>query len=224
MTMNFKNYIQYEKQIDNFQKLFYNMSKTMKYIHSCDYYISSFNPDDIKINNVEKLSPIQYDKLEKNSNGNEELINNNIHNLAVLQVATYTGLLSYINLNDKKYTDFLKENFNEYESLLPEEDVRYFEGVIKRGSFVYYSDFVNRKNELEMERLEQDLSEGGASRGIQKVKTTAAGMMYADADSETRKLYDRLNDRQQAAFTTFLILPITMILLGIILSILVIIF
>ena len=224
MEINFKNYIQSEKKIASYQKLFYNMSKTMKYIHSCNYIIRSFNPEDIKINNVEKLSPIQFDELEKNLYDSEELINNNIHNLAVLQVATNTGLLPYMNLDNQKYTNYLKENFGEYESLLPEEDVRYFEGVIKRGSFVYYSDFINRRNELEVEKMEQDLGDSGVSKGFQKVKATAAGMTYNDADNETIKLYDKLNDRQQAAFTSFLILPIAMILLGIILSILIIIF
>lgn len=230
MKMALKNYLQNNNNDDELQKLFYNMSKTMKYIHSHDYYIDKFNVDNIFINDIEKLTPIQFDELQKIDYDNEEqLIQKNIQNMAMLQVGVYTGLLPYMSFNNDKYLLFLKENFNAYQELLPISDVRYYNSVIRGDAFVYYSDFKDRSNQLELEELQKELKDSsplnaGNSKGIQKTKATAAGILYAGADKETKKLYENLNDRQQAAFTSFLILPITMILLGVIISIITFIF
>lgn len=225
--MNFKEFLQYTNKEEDLQKLFYNMSNTMKYIHSYDYYISSYDSSDIEIKNVEKLSPIQYKKLRKIPTDNSnELIDRNIHDLALLQVGAYTELLDYMKPHDQKYEQFLKDNYEAYKNLIPNDDERYFDGMINRNSSVYYSDYVNRRNELELEKLQGELNGGqdvvgSMQHGMQKVKSTAAGAMYAEADKETVKLYEGLNENRQAAFTNFLILPIVMILLGIISSLIV---
>lgn len=225
--MNFREYLQYTNNEENLQKLFYNMSKTMKYIHSYDYYISNLNASDILIKNVEKLSPIQYKNIKKVPiDDNGELIDRNIHNLAILQVATYTDLIDYVKLGDERYEQFLKENYDEYKALIPEADERYMDGMINRDSVVYYSDYVERRNQLELEKLQKEVNggkdiDGGLSRGIQKVKSTSVGSAYADTDKETIDLYSNIMENRQAAFTNFLILPITMILLGIISSLII---
>lgn len=225
--MNLREYLQYTKNEENLQKLFYNMSKTMKYIHSYNYYISDPDISKIVIKNVEKLSPIQYQNLKKVPyDDNGDLINRDIHNLAILQVATYTDLIDYVRPGDQRYEQFLKDSYDEYKSLIPEADERFIDGMINRDSVVYYSDFVDRRTELELEKLQKEVNggkniDGGFSHGIQKVKSTSVGSAYSDTDKETRDLYSSIMENRQAAFTNFLILPIAMILLGIVSSLIV---
>ena len=227
MEMNLKEYLRHTKNEENLQKLFYNMSKTMQYIHGYDYYISNPEISDVLIKNVEKLSPIQYRNLKKVPyNDNGERINRDIHNLAILQVATYTDLIDYVRFDDSRYEQFLKDSYEEYKSLIPENDERFIDGMINRDSVVYYSDYVDRRNELELEKLQKEVNggkdtDGGLSRGIQKVKSTSIGSTYSDMDKETRDLYSNIMENRQAAFTNFLILPIAMILLGIISSVII---
>lgn len=227
MEMNLREYLRYTNKEEDLQKLFYNMSKTMKYIHGYDYYISSLDASNILIKNVEKLSPIQYNNLKKVPfDDNGDLINRDIHNLAILQVASYTDLLDYVRPGDQRYEQFLKDSYDEYKSLIPENDERYIDGMINRDSVVYYSDYVDRRTELDLERLQKEVNggkeaDGGFAHGIQKVKSTSGGSAYADADKETKDLYSNIMENRQAAFTNFLILPITMILLGIISSLII---
>lgn len=218
MKTTLREWVQYDSNEKELRKLFYNMSTTMKYIHSYDYYISSFNLRNIEILNPEKLSPIQYNYINKMpSYDNGETIEENIYNLVFMQIGIYTNTL------DNLRPQFLKENFNLFEQFLPEEDIPYFKGVILRRSPVYYCDYVDEKNKREVEKLaeESDLSnnDNGLVKGIQKVKSTQIGIAYAD--KETQELYSDLADRQQAAFASFLIIPLLLILLGLILSIVV---
>lgn len=213
MDVRVRDFLKYEASDEQYKKLFYNMSTTMKYIHESDYYIRSFNLSEIEIKNVETLTPIQFNKLEKLEEDNQEEINKNIYILALLMVGVYSNTLDNFN------AQFVKDNFNEFELFLPEDDVSYLRGVIQRNSPVYYCDYVVARNQRELEKLEHEV--GGMDTtvgGITKSKSTAIGR--AMADRETEKLYSGLlSSDKQAAFTSFLILPLTMILLGIIFSI-----
>ena len=209
MGVNVRDWLQYNTNEEQVRKLFYNMSTTMKYIHSYNYYISSFNLSEIEIKNTDTLTPIQYNYVNKMSNDDDsEIIKQNIFFLALLQVAVYTNTVDTINAN------FLKENFRDFEMFLPEIDVAYLRGVIQRYSPVYYCDYVTEKNKKELEKLENELGQVNTVNegiGIQKSKATLIGTAFAD--KETQKLYSSLEDKQ-AAFTSFMILPIIMILLG----------
>lgn len=213
MDVRVKDFLKYEAGEEKYKKLFYNMSTTMKYIHESDYYIRSFDLSEIEIKNIETLTPIQYNKIEKLEENSSNEINNNIYLLALLMIGVYSNTLENFN------AQFVKENFNEFELFLPEDDVPYLRGVIQRNSPVYYCDYVVARNQKELEKLEKEV--GGmdtAVGGMTKSKSTAVGR--AMADRETEKLYNGiLSSDRQAAFTSFLILPLTMILLGIIFSI-----
>ena len=213
MGYNVKDWLKYNSSNEDISRLFYNMSSTMKYIHDNDYYVKSFNLAEIDIINEETLSPIEY-KIIKRIETEEDRKNipNNIHILALMQLGAYSNTLEYFN------PTFAEENFNEFEIFIPEDDIPYLRGAIQRNSPVYYCDFVNARNKREIEQLEKET--GGidtAIGGMSKSKSTAIGR--AMTDKETEKLYKNNFDDRQAAFTTFLILPLTMILLGIILSI-----
>lgn len=223
MKVNLKSYLDSAPDVSSKQKLFYNMSKTMEYIHSKDYSISNFNPKEIEILDVEKLGPIQYNMVSRIPKEiKQDVVANNIYNLSFVQISTYSN----INLNDLKPT-FLKENFSSFEQFLPEDDVPYLRGVIERGSTIYYYQYVDEKNKRQIEMLNNQVGQNneminGSGYGIQKTKATAIGK--AMVDKETRKLYDKLVSNRESAFVSFLLFPLSLsILTGILLLILVVI-
>lgn len=214
MGTSVKDFLQYEANDEQLSKLFYNMSVAMKYVHHYDYYIDNFDLSSITIENSDDLNPIRYQNIRKMpTKSADELITENIFVLALLQIGVYTGTINYLN------SKFIQENFKEFENFLPSDDLPYLRGVIERRSPVYYSDYVNEKNKREIEKLESETginSINSEGKGISKKKATEIGSAFAD--KETQKLYGNL-DEKQAAFTTFLILPLAMILLGIVLSV-----
>lgn len=211
--MDLKEYYQNNHDIEDMQKLYYNMSTTMKYIHDHDYCVKSFNLCDIEILDIEKLSPIRYKTVVKMPIEEEsQLTNEDIYNIAFIQIGVYSGTLEYLK------PKFLKENFNMFTQFLPQDDIPYFRGVIERGASVYYCDFVAEKTRREVEVLQKEIgNDSSAIGGIQMKKATSIGSAFADKD--TKNLYRDLDDSKQSAFVSFLILPVAMIILGIVLSI-----
>lgn len=213
MGCNVKEWLKYNSNHDDISKLFYNMSFTMKYIHNNNYYIKSFDMSQINIVDEDVLSPIEYKSIEKIVTDSDQVnISNNIHILALMQLGAYSNTLDYFN------SKFAEDNFNEFEIFIPENDIPYLRGAVQRKSPVYYCDFVDARNKREIEKMEKEA--GGfnsAVGGLTKSKSTAIGRAMSDKENE--RLYKNKFDDSQAAFTTFLILPLTLILLGIILSI-----
>ncbi len=219
MGLNLKEWLETNHEIESRQKLFYNMSRTMNYIHDRDYYIKSFNLKEIEILNPEKLSPIRYDTVVRMPKEyKDQIIREDIYNLAFIQISAFAN----IKIENLKPI-YLKENFSEFQKYLPQMDVPYLQGIIERGAGIYYYEYIDKRNKQELERLqrETDSEINNSSRsisnslGIQKTKTTAVGKSMVDSD--TKKLYGDLVDTKQAAFVSFLIFPVSLILLGIIL-------
>lgn len=214
MRVSLKEFYQDNRNSEDMQKLYYNMSTTAKYIHDCNHCINSFNLKDIEVLDKEKLTPIQFNHIARMSPLDEEqFVREDIYHLAFMQIGIYSNTLDHLK------PQFLKENFELFAQFLPEEDVPYFKGVIERGASVYYCDFVVERSRREIEVLKKEVGEEETSNalGFQKSKKTAIGSAYADR--ETRDLYSGLDDKRQAAFTSFMILPFVMVLLGVILSI-----
>lgn len=219
MSLNLKEWLETNHEVESRQKLFYNMSRTMNYIHDRDYYIKSFNLKEIEILNPEKLSPIRYDTVVRMPKEyKDQIIREDIYNLAFIQISAFAN----IKIENLKPI-YLKENFSEFQKYLPQMDVPYLQGIIERGAGIYYYEYIDKRNKQELERLqrETDSEINDSSRtisnslGIQKTKTTAVGKSMVDSD--TKKLYGDLVDTKQAAFVSFLIFPVSLILLGVIL-------
>lgn len=219
MGLNLKEWLETNHEVESRQKLFYNMSRTMNYIHDRDYYIKSFNLKEIEILNPEKLSPIRYDTVVRMPKEyKDQIIREDIYNLAFIQISAFAN----IKIENLKPI-YLKENFSEFQKYLPQMDVPYLQGIIERGAGIYYYEYIDKRSEQELERLqrETDSEINDSSRtisnslGIQKTKTTAVGKSMVDSD--TKKLYGDLVDTKQAAFVSFLIFPVSLILLGVIL-------
>lgn len=217
MSVNLKDWLSSNQNLEKRQKLFYNMSRTMNYIHDKDYCIKNFNPKEIEILNTETLNPIKYNTVVRiPKEERTEIIHKDIYNLAFIQISTYSNI-DLVNLKPK----FLKENFNQFKFILPESDIPYLQGIIERNSSVYYYQYVDEKNRREIEKLNKEYSDSGLgnSDNLSIKKTKATNVGRAIADKETKNLYTDLVDRQQAAFVSFLIFPISFILLGIVLAI-----
>ena len=128
-----------------------------------------------------------------------------------MQIGLYSDML------DNLKPSFLKENFEEFKFCIPEQDYPYYEGIIVRNANVYYHEYIDEKTKRDIKKLQEDVGTSNSKvSSFQQSKSTAIGK--AMADKETKKLYSPI-DKPEAAFVSFLILPIAMILLGIILSI-----
>lgn len=214
MKVSLKEYYQDPHSFEEMQRLYYNMSTTVKYLHGQEHCVKSFNLSDIEILDSENLSPIRYETVKIPMEQEEQITKEDIYNLAFIQIGIYSNTLDYLK------PQFLKENFHLFAEFLPEDDVPYFKGIIERGASVYYCDYVIEKTRRQMESLQKEVGEDQTSsnvNGIQKSKKTMIGSAFAD--KETRELYSGLDDKRQAAFTNFLILPFVMVVLGIVLSI-----
>ncbi len=210
MSIRLKNWTDNNPSLEKRRKTFYNMSKTMKYIHSKGYCVKTFNPNEIKIINENKLSPIQYNTLVKpKPHEADAMKQEDIYNLAFLQIGIYAGMTNVLR------DEFLKENFKEFEVFLHEDDIPYYKGVITRNAHVYYSDYIDTKNERDISKLREEAGANNKVASFQKTKSTQTGR--AMVDKETKKLYSPI-EKQEAAYVSFLILPIAMIILGIILG------
>ena len=81
---------------------------------------------------------------------------------------------------------------------------------------------------MEFEKLNREIgsndkgSYSGNVVSMQKAKSTAVGR--AMVDRETKNLYSDLVDKKQAAFVSFLIFPVSLILLGILLVVIMLIY
>lgn len=209
MGIKLKEWLKYNHSDEEMSIVFYNMSKTMKYIHERNYYIKTFNLNEIEIENLENLNPIIYNTVVKAPmEYSDEIQREDIYNLAFMQIGIYTDTLN--NLNPK----FLKEQFDSFIPLLPEKDVAYFRGTVVNGARVYYSDYVEEKNKREIEKI-ADISEG-SERGRSIVKTNSAGKYFSEKDM--KNLYSEIN-RPDAAFVNLLLYPLLILTLGLIISI-----
>ncbi len=175
---------------DEMQQTFYQMDETMKYIHQNSYHITSFHPSKITLGKTENgQSYVSYHELQPFGNNPVEEMNQNIYNLAYLQVGIYSDTLQYLK------PEFLKEDFQSFKVFLPEEDSSYYERVLTQKAYFYYSDYRKAKNEQLIDKLHEDLPLGkGTSRSL--AKKTAAG-----------KLYNFEDDNHIAAFVQHYLLP-----------------
>lgn len=211
MAITLKEWLKDNHSDEDLQLLFYNMSSTLKYIHERDYFVKTFNTNEIQIVDDNKLSPIQYNTVVQIPKGeNEEIKREDIYNLAFMQIGIYSNTLDILK------PAFLKEHFDSFTAFLPAGDVPYYRGVATRGARVYYSDYVDEKNKREIAKLEEMTENEGYEKGIQRIKSTTAGKAFTDQANDY--LYSDIN-KPEAAFTTLVIIPVIMIVIGVILSI-----
>jgi len=204
-------YINYVHEENEYRKLFVNMDKAMKYLHGNNYYILSFQPQDIEILN-EKNNEIKFNKISPIYEEEDITKSQNIYMSSFLQIGIYTKTL------DRLTPDVLEENFDSLISFVPQEDVAYYRGIILRGSSVYLSDYANQKAERDLDNLQEQLGEDGSNE-VGKSLTLSNGHNLLN-ESINDKIYNIKNkSNNESAFIGILLFPSVLLILGIIMMI-----
>lgn len=207
---------------DNLGILFANMDSAMKYIHNKGYCIRSFNPKDIEILN-NSLSQIRFNALmmmPSDLGARKTIVREDVGKSTFLQIGIYARCLNTLT------PDFLKKNFNEFTTFLPEDMVPYYRGVVERDASVYLGDYLKEKRKRDLEALEKEVggSMGGASGDKRLVKSNAAGALLEYDSMNTKvndSIYKQLSGISDAAFISFLMVPTIIAILGLIFAIVV---
>lgn len=183
------------------QRLFYRMSKQMKFIHERGNYLGQMNPYTIRVSRDGT-----YFSLPMEENATQQLREQNIFDFACLAVAAYANCFPYINeyTNIQGYNRFLREHYEDFATFLPEKDTFYFKGVIQGGDRVYYSDFRDRLQEALLRQAGEELN--GTVRENQG--TSGAGRARSYSTPQGRLLSENeKNDLGNAAFLKTMALP-----------------
>ena len=205
--------------------LFINMDKSMKYLHSKGYCVSSFNPTNIEILNG-SLQQIKFDEIESMSTDSiavqKEIIRDDIGRSALLQVNIYFYYGSNYDFPNKRFFDpeFIKDNFEQFAIFLPEDDLSYYKGIFERKSVVYFSDYSFQKDKRALEKLEAELASNGDDKGRTLVKSNGLSTFdnYDSTNSRVNdSIYKQINGMSDSAYVSFFIIPFLVAIVGFIL-------
>ena len=203
---------------DEYTRLFYVMDSTMKYIHGKGYYVINFNPKNIVVgvtNNNEDY--VNFKSIDVMDDDITNKINNNIYNLAFLEIGILSETLEHLK------PEFLKENYSQFKIFIPENLVNYYQMIVVNGGHTYLCDYIEIKNKQEITKLNKALEEEGG-RGRSKVYSTGR---YGNEEEKIvpMRLPNEDNKDNIAAFVTnyalafvvvasSLLIPIIAFLLG----------
>ncbi|MBQ3297278.1 MAG: hypothetical protein IJJ63_00890 [Bacilli bacterium] len=205
---------------EDIRTVFINMDIALKYIHEHGYCIEVFYPSEIEILNNE-LDHIQFKKLIELSRDpaiKQQMIKEDLFNSALMQIGLYfysDGLGLSINMilyNLKP--EILKENFDAYSQVIPEGDTPYYRGIILRGATVYLCEFVQEKNNRELQELEKQLAPDD-----QKNFEPAQIKKVPSNNKVNDNIYRQINGLRDAAFISVLTIPTVIIIVMIIIMI-----
>ena len=181
---------------DEYTRLFYVMDSTMKYIHGKGYYVINFNPKNIVVgvtNNNEDY--VNFKSIDVMDDDITNKINNNIYNLAFLEIGILSETLEHLK------PEFLKENYSQFKIFIPADLVNYYQMIVVNGGHTYLCDYIEIKNKQEITKLNKALEEeGGSSKGRSYVKST--GHYGNDDDNIVPMPLPGKKDNDIAAFVT----------------------
>lgn len=205
---------------EDIRTVFINMDIALKYIHEHGYCIEVFYPSEIEILNNE-LDHIQFKKLIELSRDpaiKQQMIKEDLFNSALMQIGLYfysDGLGLSINtiLHNLK-PEILKENFDAYSQVIPEGDTPYYRGIILRGATVYLCEFVQEKNNRELQELEKQLAPDD-QKNFEPVQIKKVPSNNKVNDN----IYRQINGLRDAAFISVLTIPTVIIIVMIIIMI-----
>ena len=205
---------------EDIRTVFINMDIALKYIHEHGYCIEVFYPSEIEILNNE-LDHIQFKKLIELSRDpaiKQQMIKEDLFNSALMQIGLYfysDGLgLSINTILYNLKPEILKENFDAYSQVIPEGDTPYYRGIILRGATVYLCEFVQEKNNRELQELEKQLAPDD-QKNFEPVQIKKVPSNNKVNDN----IYRQINGLRDAAFISVLTIPTVIIIVMIIIMI-----
>lgn len=203
---------------EELRTVFINMDRALKYIHEHGYCISIFYPTEIEIlgNSPEWIQFKKLTALSKDPQRRREMIKEDIFHSSLIQIGIYSNSLKYIN------PEFVKENFDSFVQILPNDDVPYYRGVVQRGASVYFCEYVLEKRNKDLDNLEKQLDEnGGVDKGRSLIKTSNRniGVESITNDKINDEIYAQINGMRDAAFINYLIIPTLILVILVILGV-----
>ena len=202
--------------------LFANLDSAMKYIHNKGYCIRSFNPRDVEILN-NSLNQIRFNSLmlmPDDFSSRKSVVREDINKLVFLQIGIYAKCLNSLS------PAFLKKNFNDFATFLPEDIVPYYRGVVERDASVYLVDYLKEKRKRDLEALEKEVSGSNDknSGGKKMIKSSSAASLIEYDSMNTKvndSIYKQLSGISDAAFISFMMIPTLVAILGLVFAIVV---
>ena len=119
------------------------LDQAMHSLHDNGIKVDSFEPSDITV----YPDNIEFDKTSKIDGDLDRTIRSNIHDDAVL------ALKIYLNYFDNIDESFVKQKFEDFQFSLPEDDIRYYKGVLVNGLKVYLGEFDTERRKREVSKL-----------------------------------------------------------------------
>lgn len=174
VDMNFKDFSDIKTR-----EAFILMDIALKKIHSQGLMVTDFNPKNIYFENgiyfFENISPINVSSVETK----EEAVLKNIVELSNLAFCSY--LPDYKLENGLLNVDVISDNFSNFSSYFPQEDLNYYKSILVDGyknkklpDCVYFTDYIVKQNK-------ENPSKGNTS-SMAYIKATEAGRMFANRD------------------------------------------
>lgn len=167
-----RQYLTYNKDTSNIEKIFIDLDNQLKYIHSQGFCVSELNSDSIIMEESYNSSYMGLPKFSFSSISRfgdvAKDVSNNITDLSKLAIGAYisveNGFCDYSQLS----TNYIKQYFNEILFYLP--NASYFKGVMIDNDISYYNDYIQMN------------SGNSKSDSRQKSYTNAYGKMYTPDD------------------------------------------
>ncbi len=200
---------------DEMRQVFYAQSTALKKTHQYGYYVTDFNLSQILVGELEKnqkyivfkeVSPLP-------ENQEKEYMQKNIKTECFQEIGIYCSMLTDMTIS---FTPaFLKENFDRFAPFIPEEDFAFYKKVFAYNAMIYLADYVEKKNQEQMGKLDEEL--GGASSSRSYSKATPVGKAFKDP-------FENPDNRNQTAFIQTFLLPFVILLLSLLIPLLAIVF
>lgn len=187
-------YLDSANDIDK-RKVLYFLSKNLKRLHENFCYVPYLNLKSIRVNNND-CSQIQFADINdaRGYEDFERLKNEDIFKLSIISFAAY--LPGYnISGNGLLNSEVIRDNFDNFSYIFHDQDVEYFKNVIVNNDFSYYSDHIDNLEKLNGNKT---------NKGNYYVYSTPQGKMLAD---------------KEAAFTSQLLLGVSIAVVSLILSV-----
>ena len=169
-----RQYLTYNKDENEIDKIFMDLDRQLKHLHKKGYYVSELNSDTIlleknKVDTSSDHSLFSFASIAKSRN-KEVDFSDNITDLSKLAIGAFlsfgNGFSDYSQLD----TNYLKKYFNEIAVYIPNNE--YFANVILNDdTSSYYSDYVNNQ-----------IGSNSKGKAVQKMKATEYGKMYTRDD------------------------------------------
>jgi len=145
----YENISSYDEKVMQKRNVIRCISEKLMEMHSNNYIVDSFSPSDIVVypDNIEFKCVSYYGDDKEDEIKFKQKTEENIFDCAVLSLKIYLNYFGDIDIS------YLKRNFNEFAFAFPDDDVKYFRGVILNNLSVYFTEFYDENRRIIIQKL-----------------------------------------------------------------------